>query len=89
MFGLGEENVYMADPFVIWEKEWKENMLGPEACLWTETVPQWRVRRKIQPRLAAYSEVAWSLPAHKDYFAFKERKARLCAGGYEEYLASL
>ena len=89
MFGLPEESVYMADPFVIWEKEWKESMLGPEACLWTETVPQWRVRRKILPRLAAYSEVAWSLPCHKDYFAFKERKAHLCAAGYEDYLATL
>ena len=89
MFGLPEESIYMADPFVIWEKEWKESMLGPEACLWTETVPQWRVWHKIQPRLAAYSEVVWSLPQHKDYAIFRERKELLKAAGYEEYLASL
>jgi N-acetyl-beta-hexosaminidase len=64
-------------------------MLGPEACLWTETVPQWRVWHKIQPRLAAYAEVAWSLPQHKDYAIFRERKELLKAAGYEEYLASL
>ena len=89
MYSLPEEAVYMADPFVIWESSWKDHLLGPEACLWTEYVPDWRVIQKILPRLGAYAEVAWSQVAVKDYYDFRRRSGWLRAAGYEEYLRSL
>ncbi len=89
MFPLPKESVYMADPYVIWENEWKDRLLGPEACLWTETVPEWRVVRKILPRLGAYAETAWSFPARKDWHDFLQRSERLRSAGYEDYLRVL
>ena len=86
MFELTEKGVYMTDPFILWEKELADVMLGPEACLWTETVPDWRILPKLLPRLSAYSECAWSENSKKDYYDFARRKAYLEAAGYYEYL---
>ncbi len=86
MFGLQPENVYMADPYVIWEKQLKESMLGPEACLWTETVPEWRTVQKILPRIGAYAECAWSRPEQKEWYSFLRRKNQLLSAGYEDFL---
>ena len=86
MFELTEKGVYMTDPFILWEKELANVMLGPEACLWTETVPDWRILPKLLPRLSAYSECAWSENSKKDYYDFARRKAYLEAAGYYEYL---
>ena len=86
MFGLQPENIYMADPYVIWEKQLKESMLGPEACLWTETVPEWRTVQKILPRIGAYAECAWSRPENKDWYSFLRRKNQLLSAGYEDFL---
>ncbi len=88
MFGLQPENIYMADPYVIWEKQLKDSMLGPEACLWTERVPEWRVMQKILPRIGAYSEVARSRPENKDWYDFSRRSDRLRTAGYEDWLRS-
>ena len=87
MFALPEEGVYMADPYVIWEQPWKDNLLGPEACLWTEYVPEWRIIRKILPRLGAYAETAWSRPENKEWHDFRRRHELLTAAGYEDYLS--
>lgn len=89
MFPLPAEGVYMADPYVIWEKEWSGSLLGPEACLWTEYVPEWRVVQKVLPRLGAYAETAWSSPERKTWYDFLRRSDRLRAAGYEDYLRSL
>jgi len=89
MFSLPRESVYMADPYVIWENEWKDRLLGPEACLWTETVPEWRIVQKILPRLRAYAETAWSRPDRKDRHDFLRRSDRLRSAGYEDYLRAL
>ncbi len=86
MFELPEQGIYMADPYVIWENQLKNILLGPEACLWTETVPEWRVMQKIFPRLAAYSECAWSPADKKDWHDFLRRKEFLEAAGYSDYL---
>ena len=88
MFALPAESVYMADPYVIWESDWKGALLGPEACLWTEYVPEWRIVQKILPRLGAYAETAWSRPENKDWHDFLRRRECLKAAGYEEYLRS-
>ncbi len=87
MFALPEEGVYMADPYVIWEQQWKDKLLGPEACLWTEYVPEWRIIRKILPRLGAYAETAWSRPENKAWHDFRRRHELLTAAGYEDYLS--
>ena len=88
MFGLPAESVYLADPYVIWEKDWKDGLMGTEACLWTEYVPEWRTMQKILPRLGAYAETAWSLPEKKDWHDFQRRTGTLRAAGYEDYLRS-
>ena len=88
MFYLPPEGLYMADPYVIWEREWQDHLLGPEACLWTETVPEWRLMQKILPRLGAYAETAWSRPERKDWYDFLHRSDRLRSAGYEDYLRS-
>ena len=89
MFELSERGVYMTDPCVIWEEQLKDTILGPEACLWTETVPEWRVIPKILPRLPAYAECAWSRPERKDYYDFVRRRDQLEAAGYFELLREL
>ena len=86
MFELTEKGVYMTDPYILWEKELSDIILGPEACLWTETIPQWRFIPKLLPRLSAYSECAWSRNGKKDYYDFVRRKEYLEAAGYYEYL---
>ncbi len=87
MFELSERGVYMCDPYIIWPDKVKDVTLGTEACLWTETVPQWRVIQKLLPRLYAYSECAWSKVENKDYSNFVQRKELLEAAGYQMYLA--
>ncbi|MCI5779574.1 MAG: beta-N-acetylhexosaminidase [Lentisphaeria bacterium] len=89
MFQLSEQGVYMTDPYVIWEEQLKDVILGPEACLWTETVPEWRVLRKILSRLPAYAECAWSRPDRKDYYDFIRRRDQLKSAGYFELLRKL
>ena len=86
MFELSERGVYMTDPFIIWAEKVKDAVIGTEACLWTETVPEWRVIPKLLPRLYAYSEIAWSRPENKDYQNFCRRKELLEAAGYMDYL---
>ncbi len=88
MFALPEDGVYECDPFVIWPEQLKDTIIGAEACLWTEMVPQWRVEAKTLPRLYAASECAWSEPARKDWFDFRRRRELLQAAGYEEFLRS-
>ena len=89
MFELSERGVYMTDPHIIWADAVRDAVLGTEGCLWTETVPQWRVVRKILPRLWAYSECAWSAPEVKDCDDLIRRRKTLEAAGYAEFLLSL
>ena len=89
MFELSERGIYMCDPYIIWPDKVKDAVLGTEACLWTETIPQWRVMQKLLPRLYAYSEAAWSEPANKDYGNFVQRKEMLEAAGYNQKIYSL
>lgn len=86
MFALPEQGVYMTDPFMIWQEELKNTIIGTEACLWTERVPEWRLFPKIMPRIFAYAECAWSNPEQKDWYSFLRRREFLKASGYEEYL---
>lgn len=52
-------------------KEGEGNLLGIEACLWTEFVPDMLTADKMTyPRLGAISESAWSQKEKKDYSHF-------------------
>ncbi|GGK62285.1 beta-N-acetylhexosaminidase [Rufibacter glacialis] len=48
-------------------------VLGAEAALWTEDVPQERVDEMIFPRLLAFAENAWGHQAGSGYPDFRER----------------
>ncbi len=86
MFELSEKGVYMTDPYIIWPDKVKDAIVGTEACLWTETIPQHRIFAKLFPRIFAYSECAWSMPERKSWNNFSRRKARLEAAGYTDYM---
>ena len=59
-----------------------DRLLGAEAPLWTELVPQWRVRVKFLDRAIALSEATWSQQCHKHYRNFLQRKRGLELAGY-------
>lgn len=86
MFELSEKGVYMTDPYIIWQDKVKDHIIGTEACLWTETIPQHRVFAKLFPRILAYSECAWSLPEKKSFQNFSARRELLEAAGFTDYL---
>jgi hexosaminidase len=56
------------------ESQYWSNILGIEACMWTEFVP---TRRRLEwqtfPRLIAFAEVGWSQKKSKNFISFKER----------------
>ena len=57
-----------------------EDVLGVEACLWTERVSEpdsllWR----MLPRMSAVSELQWNAPASRDYSSFLPRVKRMQA----------
>ena len=60
-----------------------DRFLGPEAALWTETVPEHRVMAKVLPRLTAFAECAWS-SAERNYGDYQRRKSLLRGAGYFE-----
>ena len=86
MFELSERGVYMTDPYIIWPEKVKDAILGTEACLWTETVPQHRIIAKLFPRIFAYSECAWSMPEKKSYPDLRRREELLDAAGFTDFL---
>ena len=81
MFQVTPQSIYMTDPYVIWEDDWKEHLIGPEACLWTKLVPRWRIMQKIIPRIAAFAETAWSRKENKNWQSFSYRSDQLRAEG--------
>jgi hexosaminidase len=48
-------------------------ILGGEACLWTEYVPQEKVDEQLFPRLSAMAEVVWSPRESRDFGDFTRR----------------
>jgi hexosaminidase len=56
------------------EREYYNNILGVEAALWTEWVPNLeRLGWQIFPRLIALAELGWTQKNLKDYKDFKQR----------------
>ncbi len=56
------------------KEECKKNILGVEACLWTEFVPTMKkADYHTYPRLGAFSETAWSQKENRNYDKFLEK----------------
>ena len=56
------------------EPQYHKNVLGIEAPLWTEWVPNWdRLDWQTFPRLIAVAETGWTPKSRKDYDFFRER----------------
>lgn len=60
------------------DAEAQQHVLGVQANLWSEHVPNFRVAQyQVLPRMAALAEVQWEPRGEKDYEAFKARVDRL------------
>lgn len=65
---VSTEKTYMFDP------GYSSRLYGVEACLWSETLLNEKIADYLAwPRTFALSEIAWTLPKHKNWKAFKER----------------
>lgn len=80
------EKAYNFDPaFEGLTEAGEKNLLGVEACLWTEFVPDMLTADKMTyPRLAAICESGWSPKDKKDFTCFTEK-----LDSYRALLASL
>lgn len=80
------EKAYNFDPaFEGLTEAGEKNLLGVEACLWTEFVPDMLTADKMTyPRLAAICESGWSPKDKKDFTRFTEK-----LDSYRALLASL
>jgi hexosaminidase len=69
------ETVYSYDPMpAVLEAENRKHILGVQAQIWTEYIPDWRqAEYQAYPRGCALAEVAWSPVESKDYEAFLTR----------------
>lgn len=78
----GLERIYSFDPVTPRVDGWRtDQILGSEACLWTESVPEARTDTMIFPRLLPFAEIVWTEPERKDLESIRTRveahKARL------------
>jgi hexosaminidase len=70
------EKVYQFNPIPAdLTPEQAKLVLGSEAALWTEYVPEHKVMIKVFPRLFAFSEVVWSERQPRDFKEFQQRMA--------------
>jgi hexosaminidase len=67
---------YIWDPATLVEGITKENILGVEAPLWTETITNMdELEYMVFPRLPGYAEIGWSTPELKSWDTYKGRLA--------------
>ncbi|WP_200976137.1 beta-N-acetylhexosaminidase [Echinicola sp. 20G] len=68
------DSAYMWDPAKLVEGIGKENILGVEAPLWTETITKMEdIEYMVFPRLIGIAEVAWTSPEKRDWESYKGR----------------
>ena len=72
---INTERVYSYEPIPAeLNEEQQEYILGLQANLWTEYMPNESIRQyQMLPRMAALAEVQWSSPEQKDYTDFLKR----------------
>lgn len=74
------ERVYSLEPTAGIPEEDKKYVIGAQANLWTEYIPNFRqVEYMVMPRMAALAEVQWTDPKQKNYQNFLQRLVRLTA----------
>ncbi len=75
------ERVYSLDPIpASLTTEESQHILGAQANLWTEYILDGKhVEYMVLPRMAALSEVQWTIPEKKEYRDFTSRLSRLMA----------
>ncbi|NOR75318.1 MAG: family 20 glycosylhydrolase, partial [Draconibacterium sp.] len=67
---------YSWDPATLVPEITKENILGIEAPLWTETVSKMDdIEYMVFPRLPGYAEIGWTAPALRNWDEYKLRLA--------------
>ena len=73
------ERVYNYEPLpASLTPEQKKHILGPQANIWTEYIPNsQQVEYMLLPRLAALCEVQWTQPEKKNYANFVQRLTKL------------
>jgi len=65
---------YMWDPATLIPGIERENILGVEAPLWTETVTSMdEIEYMVFPRLPGYAEIGWTSSSLRDWNEYKER----------------
>ena len=57
-------------------------VIGSEACLWTESIPEWRVEARTLPRIGAFAEMVWTPKNKRDFKDFTIRSRRLVNSGF-------
>ena len=75
------ENVYHFEPVpAVLTPDQKRHIIGLQANLWVEYIPAFKqVEYMVLPRMAALSEVQWTLPEKKNYEDFLTRLPHLFA----------
>lgn len=73
------DRVYSLEPVpASLNEDEKKYIIGAQANLWTEYIPDFRqVQYMVLPRMAALSEVQWTLPEKKNYDNFVNRLPQL------------
>lgn len=88
------DNAYNWDPLTLVTGIQKENILGVEAPLWSETVTNMdEIEYMVFPRLPGIAEIGWTPPMKRDWNEYKERLAihgeRFKAMGINYYASKL
>lgn len=88
------DNAYNWDPATLVPGIQKENILGIEAALWSETVTNMdEIEYMVFPRLPGIAEIGWTPPMKRDWNEYKERLAmhgeRFKAMGIDFYPSKL
>jgi hexosaminidase len=55
------------------DEQFQEHILGTGTQMWSEWIPKAsQLEQQVFPRLAAYAEVGWTLPLHKNFEQFQQ-----------------
>lgn len=71
------DSAYLWDPATIAPGITKDNVIGVEAPLWTETITNIdEIEYMVFPRLPGIAEIAWTAPAQRNWDEYKIRLAK-------------
>ena len=71
------DSAYIWDPATLIPGVGKENILGIEAALWTETITNMdEMEYMVFPRLPGYAEIGWSPSSDRSWDEYKDRLAK-------------